>query len=152
MPNDTKEPTMTANPATTDHTYTVSRTVDAPVGKVWEIWTTVAHYESWFHAVPGSVELDVRPGGAWRATLCVPDGSEYPMSGSYAEVVENRRLVTAMDIPGREPAVTAMELTDLDGRTQLTVTQACQSQEEHDMAKEGTELLLEWCADYLARN
>lgn len=131
--------------------YTVSRVVDAPVEKVWAVWTEAGHYEIWFHAVPQSVELDVRPGGAWKATLNVPDGSQHPMTGTYREVVENRRLVTAMDVPGGEPALMDLELTDLGGRTEITVHQVCATQEEHDMAKQGSEILLEWCDEYLAK-
>lgn len=130
--------------------YTVSRVVDAPVEKVWAAWTEVDHYEIWFHAVPGSVELDVRPGGAWKATLNAPDGSQHPMTGTYREIVENRRLVTAMDVPGGEPAVMDMELADLGGgRTEITVHQVCGTQEEHDMAKQGSEVLLQWCDEYV---
>jgi uncharacterized protein YndB with AHSA1/START domain len=71
------------------------------------------------------------------------------LTGSYREVVENRRLVTAMDIPGRRPTLMEMDLTDLDGKTQIVISQTCGSSEERDQAKAGSDLLLEWCADYL---
>jgi uncharacterized protein YndB with AHSA1/START domain len=141
---------MTAkNTAATGYDYTMARLVDAPVEKVWAAWTQEDHYETCFHAVPGSVSLDVRPGGAWRATMTAPDGSQHPLTGSYREVVENQRLVTAMDTPGREPGLMAMDLTGLGGKTQVVVSQTCDTAEERDMAKQGSELLLEWCADYV---
>jgi uncharacterized protein YndB with AHSA1/START domain len=133
----------------TGYQYTVARVLDAQVEKVWRVWTQAEHYESWFHAVPRSVALDVRPGGAWRATMSAPDGSQHALTGSYREVVENRRLVTAMDIPGRGPTLMEMDLTDLDGKTQIVISQTCGSSEERDHAKAGSDLLLEWCADYL---
>ncbi|HCT80798.1 MAG TPA: SRPBCC domain-containing protein [Micromonosporaceae bacterium] len=129
--------------------YTVSRVVDAPVEKVWKVWTQADHYEIWFHAVPQSVELDVQPGGAWKATLNVPDGSQHPMTGTYHEVVENRRIVTAMDVPGGEPALMAMDLTGHNGQTKIVLSQTCDTAEERDMAKQGSELLLQWCDEYV---
>jgi uncharacterized protein YndB with AHSA1/START domain len=108
------------------------------------VWTQADHYETWFHAVPGSVELDVRPGGGWRATMSWPDG-ECPMTGSYHDVVPGRRLATAMDLPGRDPSLMVMDLTGQGGRTHVVVTQTCEIAEERDEPKAGTEMLLE-CA------
>jgi uncharacterized protein YndB with AHSA1/START domain len=143
---------MTANTTATTigHEYSVSQVVDASTEKVWTVWTEAAHYETWFHAVPQSVALDVRPGGSWRATMTAPDGSVHPLTGSYREVVDHQRLVIAMDIPGREPALMNMDLTDLDGKTRVVLTQTCDTAEERDEAKAGSELLLVWCAEYVA--
>ena len=126
--------------------YTVSRVVDAPVEKVWRVWTEAEHYAGLFHTAPGSAELDVRPGGAWKITMT---GDE-PMTGTYAEVVPNKRLATRMDIPGQEPSPMVMDLKDLGGRTEITFTQTCATKEEHDQSKEGSQILLRWCADYVA--
>jgi uncharacterized protein YndB with AHSA1/START domain len=38
-------------------------------------------------------ELDVRPGGAIRIHMRGPDGTVYPMTGAYQEIVEPERLV-----------------------------------------------------------
>jgi uncharacterized protein YndB with AHSA1/START domain len=130
--------------------YTVSRVVDAPVEKVWQVWTQPEHYAGVFHAVPGSAELDVRPGGSWRVTMVIPDGTEVPMSGGFGDVVPNKRLVTTMDIPGREPTEMVMDLKDRSGRTEVVLSQTCDTAEERDTSKEGSEVLLAWCADYLA--
>jgi len=37
--------------------------------------------------------LDVRPGGAIRIHMRGPDGTVYPMTGVYLEVVEPQRIV-----------------------------------------------------------
>jgi uncharacterized protein YndB with AHSA1/START domain len=128
-----------------DHSYTVSRVVDAPVDRVWQAWTRPEQYEKWFGAVPGSVELDVRPGGTWRATM---PGDE-TMTGSYGEVVERQRLVHLTDWPGREPSVMDFRFAEVAGGTRIEVSQTCGSAEERDGAKAGAEMLLQWCADYL---
>lgn len=78
--------------------YTLTRTFDVPADVVWEAWTTPDQYAEWANAVPGSVEMDVRPGGVWKAVMVTPEG-DFPLTGSYLEVEVNERLVTGMDIP-----------------------------------------------------
>jgi uncharacterized protein YndB with AHSA1/START domain len=133
------------------YSYEVSRVVDAPVETVWAVWTEEKHNEGLFHAVPGSAKIDLRPGGAWSITMRVPDGTEAPMGGTYGEIVPNERLVTFMDTaPGADPSQTTMDLVETDGGTKITLSQTCATKEEHDMSKEGSTMLLEWCADYVA--
>jgi uncharacterized protein YndB with AHSA1/START domain len=135
----------------TEFPYIVTRVVDAPVETVWRAWTNPKEYEVWFHAVPGSVDLDVRPGGRWKAVLRVPDGTEHPMTGSYGEVRENERLVTVMDGPDGEPSGDmALDLAAEGGGTRLTLSQVCASEEERAMAEEGSTMLLQWCDEHVS--
>lgn len=133
------------------YSYTITRTLDAPVAKVWAAWTTPDQYAAWAHAKPGSVEQDVRPGGAWRATMVTPDGTEIPLTGSYVEVVEDKRLTVGMDMPGRdEPATMGIDLADAGGRTEITVSQTCDTPEERDMSEAGSNMLLDGLASFVA--
>jgi uncharacterized protein YndB with AHSA1/START domain len=130
----------TVNPG---YRYTLTRELNAPPAKVWALWTEPDHFAVWFNAAPSSVHLDVRPGGTWRATLITPDGAEYPLTGSYGDVVVNRHLVTLMDIPGRrEPAAMDLRLHDLGTRTRLVLSQVADTAEESDEARQGSEILL----------
>ncbi|HEY3144479.1 MAG TPA: SRPBCC domain-containing protein [Acidimicrobiales bacterium] len=132
--------------------YTLTRTLDAPVAQVWKAWTTPEDYAVWANAVPGSVELDVRSGGPWKAVMKTPDGSQFPMTGSYVEVVENQRLVVGMDVPGLpEPATMGMELADHGDKTVITLNQVCSSEEERAMAEEGSNMLLDGLVAFLAK-
>jgi uncharacterized protein YndB with AHSA1/START domain len=132
--------------------YTLTRVLDAPVAQVWQAWTTPEPYARWAHAAPGSVEMDVRPGGAWKATMLAPDGSAFPLTGSYVEVAEPSRLVLGMDVPGRPDQVTmTLELTEQDpARTEIVLRQTCDTAEERDMAEQGSGMLLDGLAGYLA--
>ncbi|MDI3096428.1 SRPBCC domain-containing protein [Streptomyces sp. AN-3] len=134
------------------YSYTLTRTLDAPVARVWRAWTAPDQYAQWAHAVPGSVELDVRPGGAWKATMQTPDGAQFPLTGSYVEVAEHSRLVLGMDVPGRpDPALMTMELTEQGPRnTVIVLTQTCDTQEERDMAEQGSGMLLDGLEGFLA--
>ncbi|UCM90548.1 SRPBCC family protein [Streptomyces marincola] len=132
--------------------YALRRTLDAPVADVWRAWTTPEQYGRWAGAAPGSVELDVRPGGAWKATMVTPDGQEFPLTGSYVEVVENRRIVIGMDVPGKaSPAIMTVELGELDGgRTEIAVSQTCDTDEERAMTEQGSTMLLDGLDGFLS--
>ncbi|TXS70165.1 SRPBCC domain-containing protein [Streptomyces sp. me109] len=139
-------------PAANGFPYTLSRTLDVPAASVWQAWSTAEQYAQWANAVAGSVEMDVRPGGSWKATMVAPDGGKFPLTGSYLEVAENRRLVIGMDVPGKaEPTVMAMELDEQDDHhTQIVLSQMCDTAEERDMAKLGSTMLLDGLSAFLA--
>lgn len=146
---------MSAERTTTDNafSYHLTRTLDAPAGRVWRAWTTPDRYARWAYAAPGSVEMDVRPGGAWKATMVTPDGGEFPLTGSYLDVAENRLLVVGMDVPGKpEPSVMAVELAEDGGRTRIALRQTCDTAEERDMAEQGSTMLLDGLTAFLAED
>ncbi|MFD7713133.1 SRPBCC domain-containing protein [Streptomyces sp. NPDC059785] len=132
--------------------YTLTRTLDAPVARVWQAWTTAEQYAGWAYAAPGSVEMDVRPGGAWKATMVTPDGGQVPLTGSCLEVAENRRLVVGMDVPGRpEPPAMVVDLDARDDRhTRIVLSQICDTAEERDMGEQGSTMLLDSLSAFLA--
>jgi uncharacterized protein YndB with AHSA1/START domain len=138
--------------AADNFSYTLTRTLDAPAAKVWRAWTTAEQYARWAGAAAGSVEMDVRPGGAWKATMVTPDGGQFPLTGSYLETAENSRLVIGMDVPGKPaPAVMTMELTEQDGgRTQIVLSQTCDTAEERAMAEQGSNMLLDSLSAFLS--
>ena len=87
----------------------LERTVDVSPEKVWRAWTTPALMKQWFTPAPWKtveVEIDLRPGGIFRAVMASPEGQVMPASdGCVLEVVENRRLVwTSVLGPGYRPA------------------------------------------------
>ncbi|MFF5257235.1 SRPBCC domain-containing protein [Streptomyces leeuwenhoekii] len=132
--------------------YTLTRTLNAPAAMAWRAWTNAEQYAQWAGAAAGSVEIDVRPGGAWKATMVTPDGGQFPLTGSYLEVAENRRPVTGMDVPGKsEPAAMVMELDEQDDQlTQIVLRRTCETAEERDMAEQGSSMLLDSLSTFLA--
>ncbi|GGJ80122.1 ATPase [Streptomyces camponoticapitis] len=134
---------------TTGFDYTVTRTLEAPVAQVWAAWTRADQYGQWAHAE--EVALDVRPGGAWSSVMVIPGGARVPLSGRYTEVVENKRLVIGMDVPGREELALMTVDLDADGdHTRITLYQTLDSAEERDQSEFGSNMLLDGLTAYLA--
>jgi uncharacterized protein YndB with AHSA1/START domain/dihydrofolate reductase len=131
--------------------YTVSADFPAPVERVWHAWTDPVSYGEWFRAVPGSVDLDVRPGGEWRLDSAGTDG-EGPerLSGRYLEVEPHCRLVMTARFGEAETTMTIDFEPDGD-QTTLRISQDSRQRAEHEGGRAGSELLLGWCAEYLAR-
>jgi uncharacterized protein YndB with AHSA1/START domain len=124
---------MTEGSSTKEHReFTGTRVLDAPRELVWKAWTDPAQFAYWFGGeaeVPVStVSLDVRPGGAWNARMVMEDGAEIPFGGVYREVEEPERLVMTFEEVGRQTdpdqQVVTVTLADLDGKTELVLTQA----------------------------
>ena len=70
--------------------------------------------------------MDVREGGAWRATIFAgPSRREIRWKGEYLEVVEPERLVlTLSDRPDDVYELVTVVLTDLgQGRTEMRLSQ-----------------------------
>jgi uncharacterized protein YndB with AHSA1/START domain len=121
-----------ATTATEPLTLTLTRLYEAPREIVFRAWTEPEHLRRWCaphgFAIPES-EGDLRPGGAWRATMRAPDGAEHRLAGVYREIVPPERLVfthawlEADGRPGVETLVT-VTLEDRGGRTLLTLTQS----------------------------
>ncbi len=75
---------------------TIVRMIAAPRDLVFSRWTDPAHLAQWWgpHGFTNPVcEVDARPGGKLRIVMRAPDGSDYPMTGEFQEVVKNERLV-----------------------------------------------------------
>ncbi len=107
----------------------ITRVFDAPRELVFKAWTEPERFASWFGGsgvdVPiDSVAMDVREGGAWKATMRL-DGGDINWHGTFQEVDEPARLtLTLSDRPGDEFEPVTVEFDDLgDGRTEMRFRQ-----------------------------
>ena len=84
----------------------LTRVFHAPRELVFKVWTDPKHVAQWWgpHGFTNPVcELDLRPGGAIRIHMRAPDGTVYPMTGVFQEIVEPERIVfisAALDAAG----------------------------------------------------
>ena len=113
----------------TDEQILITREFDAPKHLVWKAWTTPELVRRWWHANRGEMtvcEIDLRVGGRWRYAMVADGGFEVGFHGEFREIVPNERLVSTEvyeGIPDAEEhaAVDILTLTEVDGRTMLTV-------------------------------
>jgi uncharacterized protein YndB with AHSA1/START domain len=150
---------MAEQPAAREYGITMARVFDAPRQRVWQEWTEPEAFADWFggpqYEVPlSTVSMDVRPGGAWRATMFAgPGRREIQWKGEYREVVEPERLVfTVSDQPGDEYELVTVVLTDLgDGRTEMLFEQRGRmSPEQYERAQQGWSGFFDRIAERLA--
>jgi uncharacterized protein YndB with AHSA1/START domain len=85
-------------------------------------------------------EIDLRIGGMWRYVMVAAGGFEVGFHGVYREIVPNERLVSTevyeglpegLD-PEAEASLNTLTLTEVGGRTTLTVLVEHRSQEGRD--------------------
>jgi len=106
----------------------ITREFDAPRHLVFKAWTTPELVKRWWHANRGEVtlcEIDLRVGGKWRYVMAAREG-EVGFHGEYREIVPDERLVSTEVYEGipdaeRHAALDTLTLTDMNGRTLLTV-------------------------------
>jgi uncharacterized protein YndB with AHSA1/START domain len=114
--------------------FEITRVFDAPREVIWREWTEPERFADWYGGAEAEIPLDeismdVRPGGAWRATMYFgPNRREIQWHGEYVEIDEPERLVlTITDLPEAEAdqyAFVTVVLNDLgDGRTEMQFEQ-----------------------------
>lgn len=117
-----------ANTATKQKpSISIVRKFKAAPEKVWRAWTDPQTLKQWMAPSDAFAvllaEADVRVGGRYRIVMKSPEGEEHDLSGSYREVVPNRKLVYTWawkSTPERESLVT-VELRAAGGGTELTL-------------------------------
>ncbi|CAG9272195.1 uncharacterized protein YndB with AHSA1/START domain [Paraburkholderia unamae] len=75
---------------------TIRRRINATAAKVYAAWTQPAQLMRWMQPLDNvciHAEADVRVGGRFRVIMRGPQGEEHDVSGTYLEVVPERKLV-----------------------------------------------------------
>ena len=107
----------------------ITRTFDAPREIVFKMWTDPNHMAQWWgpNGFTNPVcELDVRPGGAIRIDMRDSDGTVYPMTGTFREIVRPERLVFTAEALDQSGTVVLEVLNTVifeekNGKTTLTL-------------------------------
>jgi uncharacterized protein YndB with AHSA1/START domain len=109
---------------------TITRTFAAPRELVYDAWVTPNHFAAWFGGsgvqVPiDSVSMDVRVGGAWKATMIIGNG--VPDIHWFGEFVEldrpNTIALTLADRPGDARELVSVTLTEVPNGTEMVFRQ-----------------------------
>src|SRR5712692_745612 len=111
--------------ASEERELVLTRVFDAPRDLVFKAWTDPNCVAMWWgpHRFTNpECELDLRPGGAILIHMRGPDGTVYPMTGVFQEVVEPERIVftsAALDDKGTPmfEVLTTVTFTEQNGKT-----------------------------------
>jgi uncharacterized protein YndB with AHSA1/START domain len=109
-----------------DEQILITREFDAPRHLVYRAWTTPELVKRWWSGRQGEVtlaEIDLRVGGAWRYVMVADGGFEVAFHGEFREIVPNERIVSTEVFEGMPDAaaVDTLTLSEVDGRTTLTI-------------------------------
>jgi uncharacterized protein YndB with AHSA1/START domain len=121
----------------TDEQILITREFDAPRHLVYKAYTTPDLVKRWWTAGRGEMtvaEIDLRVGGGWRYAMATPDGVEVAFHGEYQEIVPNERIVSTEvyeAVPDAQ-ALDTLTLTEVDGRTTLTLLVEHERKEHRD--------------------
>ena len=108
---------------------TVTRTLNAPRAMVFKAWTDPNQVAEWWgphHFTNRIRQWDAKAGGAIDIDMIGPDGTVFPMSGTFNDVTSPDRLVFtsgALDPAGTPifEVETTITLAETGGRTLLTM-------------------------------
>jgi uncharacterized protein YndB with AHSA1/START domain len=87
---------MESNSSTKDREIIISRTLNAPVELVWEVWTKPEHIANWWgpNGFTNTItKMDVNPGGEWNLTMHGPDGTDYKNESIFKEIIHHKKIV-----------------------------------------------------------
>jgi uncharacterized protein YndB with AHSA1/START domain len=87
---------MESNSSTKDREIKMSRTLNAPVELVWEVWTNPEHIANWWgpNGFTNTIsKMDVQNGGDWALVMHGPDGTDYINKSVFEEVILHKKIV-----------------------------------------------------------
>ena len=128
----------------TSTTVNIERSFNAPVEKVWELWTDANTIKKWWgpknYTAP-AIKNDFRTYGSFLFSMQAPDGKISWNSGKYLEIVTFKKIVSTMSfanekgelvpassygIPGKWPdeILVSVEFEEINGKTRITLSEA----------------------------
>ena len=134
-------------------TVTVEATINAPVEKVWALWTEPKHIVNWNFASDDwhspSAENDLQVGGKFTSRMEAKDGSfGFDFGGIYNEIVIHQKIVYTMD---DERRVEITFNTD-ENTTIVTETFDAETSNDIEMQRAGWQAILNNFKKYVERS
>jgi uncharacterized protein YndB with AHSA1/START domain len=79
-----------------DREMSITKTFNAPVEFLWEVWTKPEHIANWWgpNGFTNTIhEMELKEGGEWRLTMHGPDGTNYPNRSIFKEIIPFKKIV-----------------------------------------------------------
>ena len=118
---------LVANPVRQE--VNITRIFDAPCELVFKMWTDPELVEKWWGPKDFTnpvCKLDARVGGTMRIVMQGPDGTKYPASGVFSEIIEPE-LIVFTNIKEDDEGNAELEVlntvtfTEMNGKTKMTM-------------------------------
>jgi len=109
--------------AISDREIVTTRIFNASRERVFRAFSEPKQLEQWWgpDGFTSTIKIfELKPGGQWFIIMRGPDGTNYPSSNTFLEVVEPERIVFLHHQPPSHDFRMAMEYTDAAGDTQLS--------------------------------
>ena len=118
----------------------IIRIYDAPVQAVWEAWTDPEQVAKWWGPRGFTITThskDLKAGSHWDYTMHGPDGTDYPNTTKYFEVIPLAKLVYDHGGHGDRPPLFRVTVffTEKMGKTTLDMTMALPTPEALEETK-----------------
>jgi uncharacterized protein YndB with AHSA1/START domain len=135
----------------TKKTITVQAVINAPVEKVWNLWTTPGHITKWNNASGDwhtpRAENDLRVGKKFLYRMEAKDGSfGFDFAGVYDEIKRNELITYTID-DGRKVKVTFTKNNDAE--TKVVETFEAESTNPIEMQRGGWQAILDSFKKYV---
>ncbi len=134
---------------------TITTTINAPVEKVWDMWTIPEHITKWAFASDTweapYAENDVTTNGRFKTTMSAKDGSaSFDLTGTYTQVELHTYIAYTMDGDNARKVSTTFES---DGVT-TTIIETFDPENENpvEMQRNGWQSILENFKKYVESN
>ncbi len=123
---------------------TIENTIDAPVERVWELWTRPEHIIKWAFASDDweapYAENEVRVGGRFKTVMAAKDGStSFDFAGTYTAVIPHELIVYIID--DRRKVV--VKFQPMGVQTKVTETFEPENTNPKDMQRAGWQTILD---------
>jgi len=121
-----------ANETSSQDDLVITRVFRAPPALVFAAWTEPEHLARWSGPEGFTTphhEMDLRPGGRYRACLRSPEGVDHWVQGAYREIEPSARLVMThaweneRGQPGPETLITVTFTEEGPGQTRMRFRQ-----------------------------
>jgi len=123
---------------------TITANIQAPVEKVWKLWTTPEHIMKWNSASPDwhtpHATNDLQVGGKFTSRMEAKDGSfGFDFFGIYDRVELHRAIAYSLG-DGRTVAV---HFESSDGHTKVTETFDAETENSVELQRQGWQAILD---------
>src|ERR1700733_4011477 len=137
-----------------DKELVLTRIFNAPRERVFKAFTDPKQLAKWWGPrgfTTPICEMDLRPDGFRRIVMRSPDGVDYPLTGTFREIVENERIVLTDSVAEHNPEWHAtvnknrpndkgglpdllwtLTFEDLNGQTKITILYHFETAEDRD--------------------